>query len=162
MNWLIGKILGAAVTASTPARAVLLAKVLVWLGVALLAAITLFGGLYWARGLKIDALTATVEAQEQALAAAQEANASNLETIRRLAEEMQRRKTQNENLNTAMAEIEEARRGWILSMQAEMRKMRGELEAIYASDAECAALRRVPVCGPLTDRVRGQESAGAD
>lgn len=162
MNWLIGKILGTAVTATTPARAVLLAKVLVWLAGALIATALVFGGLYWARGLKINALTATVEAQEQALATAQEANASNVETIRRLAAEIQRREKQNESVGTAVAEVEKARRAWILSMQAEMRKMRGELEAIYASNAECAALRRVPVCGPLTDRLRGQEPAGED
>ena len=163
MNWLIGKLIGGAVTASTPLRMILLAKLLVYVAAALIAVATVFGGLYWIRGLRLDAAIGDAATAKAALEQCAGANASNVATITEVQGKLSECVGDAQRIDLARQEMEQVRRDFMDSQERELRKLRKTLEDRYAQDPNCVALDRMPVCRAVNDRLRtlaGPDSDG--
>ncbi len=93
---------------------------------------------------------------------ASDANRTNLDTIESLRAALAEAIGQNEARDKAAAEIEAARRDYLVRLQRENLELRKRRETEYARDAECAALRTTPVCRAVNDRLRALAGEDGD
>lgn len=104
--------------------------------------------------LSLNAARGEAAEAQAALTLAEDANRSNVDTITSLRSALAEAIGQNEARDKAAAEIEAARRDYLVRLQRENLELRKRREAEYARDAECAALRTTPVCRAVNDRLR--------
>lgn len=102
--------------------------------------------------------------QSAKLTLASDANAEAAKVIGTLQSELNKANRELGKLETDKARIEREHADELARLANDNSGERAARDELYATDTECAALARVPVCGALADRLRARahREAGTD
>ena len=130
--------------------------------IALAALVVLLWGWGVVQGLRLAAAQGDAAKAQAALSLCADANSANAEAIVTLQGNLNECVGTAQRVDLARREMEQARRDLLDRQERELRALRAQRDRDYASDAECSALRTVPVCRGVAERLRSLAGQSAD